>query len=322
VEDVVSHPSPDRLSILTYISQFYHKLAHSGADSGISTLSQSPASSDSEAESLRVSSSSAERRGAILSLMDGRRVRSVSCHARRRGRSEMRRPPSPPIEQENPFIEEFYNSSLKYKDLKLVKPSPSKKLLDKFNNYSLKSPSSEKSAIVDKLRKKGTENHCPKPRMVQSMFIESRKEVSLGDVSFPSSHSFRPSQTTTVLPKPSLINTAIPKPSLITTAIPKPYTNVEIQNSVSILSKTDTYLQERKRRSKSQPPEKRVKQKFEFLSTSCFSSLPHKDGREAQDKANKTDKSDSSKKSNGLMNSIRYNEVSLIAFHMTTFMNL
>ena len=131
MEDVVSHPSPDRLSILTYISQFYHKLAHSGPDSGISSLSQSPASSDSEAESLRVSSFSAERRGAILSLMDGRRVRSVSCHARRRGRSDGRRPPSPPIEQENPFIKEFYYSSLDYKDLKQVKPSPSKKLLEK-----------------------------------------------------------------------------------------------------------------------------------------------------------------------------------------------
>ena len=62
VEDVVSRP--DRLSILTYLSQvkyleenltvinllqFYHTL---GRDSGVSSLSQSPASSDTEVEPL------------------------------------------------------------------------------------------------------------------------------------------------------------------------------------------------------------------------------------------------------------------------------
>ena len=254
VEDVVSHPSPDRLSILTYISQFYHKLAHSGPDSGISSLSQSPASSDSEAESLRESSSSAERRGAIISLMDGRRVRSVSCHTRMRGRSEGRRPPSPPIEQENPFIKEFYDICLDYKDLKQVKPSPIKSFLRKLTIILRSLFLVQKLANVDKLREK--ENHCSQPRMVQSMFIESRTDFSLDNISFPSSHSVRP--------------------FLTTTAKPKPYKNVETKNSVSILSKTDTYLQERKRRSKSQPPEKRVKQQFEFLSTSCFSSLPNK----------------------------------------------
>ena len=82
----------------------------------------------------------------------------MSCHARRRGRSEGRRPPSPPIEQENPFIKEFYYSSLDYKDLKQVKPSQSKKLLEKVNNNSPKSISSEKSGNVDKLRKKRKQN--------------------------------------------------------------------------------------------------------------------------------------------------------------------
>ena len=62
VEDVVRRP--DRLSILTYLSQvkyleenltvinllqFYHTL---GRDSGVSSLSQSPASSDTEVEPL------------------------------------------------------------------------------------------------------------------------------------------------------------------------------------------------------------------------------------------------------------------------------
>ena len=125
------------MSILTYISQFCQKLAFSKPDSGISSLSESPASSDSEVESFGVSSSSAERRGAILSLMDGRRVRSVSCHARRRGRSEGRSPASPPIEKENPFIRELHNSSsVDYINTEKMK---------QVNKYSLKSLSTERS---------------------------------------------------------------------------------------------------------------------------------------------------------------------------------
>ena len=93
------HRSPDRFSLLTYLSTFYHKL--SPPDSGISSLSQSPSSSDNETEfgrrrggyealsgeavagRLKRSNSSVGRRGgqrgAIHSLMDGRRVRSLSC---------------------------------------------------------------------------------------------------------------------------------------------------------------------------------------------------------------------------------------------------
>jgi len=99
VDDVVRRP--DRLSILTYLSQFYHAL---GRDSGLSSLTNSPASSDTEVESLvgsrgRRTSSVVGRRGAVLSLMaDGRRARSAS------GPSRVSRAPSPPIEQENPFI--------------------------------------------------------------------------------------------------------------------------------------------------------------------------------------------------------------------------
>ena len=90
-----------------------------------------------------MSSLSADRRGAILSLMDGRRVRVVSGQARRRGRiegrsegrsegksegkSEGRRPPSPPTEQENPFIREMQI----YKTTKQTISIPSRKILDK-----------------------------------------------------------------------------------------------------------------------------------------------------------------------------------------------
>jgi hypothetical protein len=85
------------------------------------------------------------------------------------------------------------------------------------------------------------------------MYVKSRNNFSLADNS-----------------KTTSTNT---KPSLNTTAIPKPYTNMETENSVSILSKTQTYLQERRKRSQSQPPEKRVNQKFEFLSTFNYSSM-------------------------------------------------
>jgi len=245
VEDVVNHRSPDRLSILTYLSQYYHKFSYSGPDSGISSLSQSPASSDSEAESSGVCSSSAEKRGAILSLMDGRRVRSVSCHARRRGRSEGGRAASPPIEQDNPFRCDFDRSSIaKLQDWKQVKTSPSKQLIEKVKNISA-------PVMNVNLRQKHSQ-HYTEPRMVQSMYVESNKDFSLPFSSFQSSTNSRP--------------------SLITTAIPRPYTNTDkTQNLVSILSKTQTIIQERKKRSQSQPPEKR--KKFEFLSTSNYLPL-------------------------------------------------
>jgi len=118
VEDIVDTRSPDRFSILTYLAQFYHRL--SNPDSGISSLSQSPIGSDTETEPGRGgsiaalqdrvhgrlvrSSSTNRRRGAIHSLMDGRRVRSLSCGAGigRRGRVG-RSDSSPPIQSENPF---------------------------------------------------------------------------------------------------------------------------------------------------------------------------------------------------------------------------
>ena len=92
-----------------------------------------------------------------------------------------------------------------------------------------------------------------KPRMIQSMYVESNKDFLVNDI--------------------PMITPANSRTSVSTTAIPRPYKNVETQNSVSILSKTQTYLQEKKRRSQSQPPEKRVKQKFEFLSTSNYLAM-------------------------------------------------
>jgi len=234
VEDVVSHHPPDRLSILTYIAQFYHKLAHSGSDSGISSLSQSPASSDSEVECAGLSSLSADRRGAIMSLMDGRRMRSVSGSARRRGRSECRRPPSPPIEQENPFIREVQTPVV----------------------------TRQHSVTTVEVRKKK-----PEPRLVQSMFIQPTPSLQpLHDI--PTNPPARA------------------RPALVTTAIPRPYKNINSQNSVSIMSKTQTYLKERKRRSQSQPPEKRGKKKFEFLSTSNY-EIKVSDTKDNKEVANK-----------------------------------
>ena len=93
VKDVLRRP--DRLSMLTYLSQFYHAL--SGPDSGISSLSGSATSSDSETEWAGRGRCEVGRRGTVLSLLgQARRARSlVSC-----------RPASPPIEQENPFTSE------------------------------------------------------------------------------------------------------------------------------------------------------------------------------------------------------------------------
>jgi hypothetical protein len=55
-----------------------------------------------------------------------------------------------------------------------------------------------------------------------------------------------------------------------TTATPKPYKSVKTPNQDSILSKTQALLQERRKRSKSQPPDKRSKLNFEFLSTNNY----------------------------------------------------
>ena len=237
MEDVVKYHSPDRLSILTYISQFYHKFSNPEPDSGISSLNQSTASSDSEAESL------IKRKGAVLSLMDGRRVRSVSCLGRRRGRSEGGRPFSPPIEQENPFVKEFHN-------MKKVETNPGKNSLA----FLKKQVHATKSLpLKTHVRMKDESAHSDE-RMVQSMYVESLKEYS-------------PTYCLKIISSNS--RSFIP-----TTAIPKPYKSVKTPNQYSILSKTQALLQDRRKRSTSQPPDKRSKLNFEFLSTDNYLVLP------------------------------------------------
>ena len=57
------------------------------------------------------------------------------------------------------------------------------------------------------------------------------------------------------------------------------------QQSQSILSKTQNYLQEKRKRSQSQPPvsDKKEKRKFDFLSTANFNSTKSKKPVESQD---------------------------------------
>jgi hypothetical protein len=233
VEDVINYRSPDRLSILTYISQFYYKFSKPEPDSGISLINQSPASWDSEAES------SIRRKGAVLSLIDGRCVRSVSCHARRRVPSEGGRPFSPPIEQENPFIKEFQN-------IKQVKTSPGKKSIPILKKQEKATKSLPLKMNVGKEHERAHSDE----RMVQSMYVESLEEfLPIDCLKFNSTNS---------------------RSLIATTTIPKPYKIAETPYKDSILSKTQALLQDRRKKSKSQPPEKRLKQSFEFLSTNNY----------------------------------------------------
>ena len=150
VEDVVLHAQPDRLSILTYVAQFYHKFLVSSTDSGISSPVQSPGSSDSEAD-----------RGAVSSLMSSRRSRSVSKSGRRAA--------SPPIEKPNPFREQIK--------------------LSKVSNQPNKSTPDRRSACEPVvLRKKSVKGHA-RSRLTQSMFVDSNKDFALSEVACQSSSS-------------------------------------------------------------------------------------------------------------------------------------
>ena len=96
VEDVIV-TNPDRLSIITYVSQFYYKFYTSSADLAFSSVSVSSSSSYGEAGlCVGRGRASSIRRGAVLSLMDRRRTSSMSIMTRSRKKSG--RPNSPPIE--------------------------------------------------------------------------------------------------------------------------------------------------------------------------------------------------------------------------------
>ena len=62
--------------------------------------------------------------------------------------------------------------------------------------------------------------------------------------------------------------------------------------SISILAKTQNYLQDKRKRSQSQPPpdDKRTKRKFDFLSTANFNNFNPRQARKADRDANKSDK--------------------------------
>jgi len=103
VEDVVKHASPDERSIITYLSQFYHKLEHnsSGLDSGFSSLKNSFTKKFSSEEEPGKIQTTLPRRGAVHSLYyRERKKRPLSWH----GSMEEE---SPPIEHDNPFREEL-----------------------------------------------------------------------------------------------------------------------------------------------------------------------------------------------------------------------
>ena len=55
---------------------------------------------------------------------------------------------------------------------------------------------------------------------------------------------------------------------------PNPYSNLKTQGVTSILSETHVLIKEQKLRSKSQPPNKQSKEKFEFLSTNKYLNKP------------------------------------------------
>ena len=90
--------SPDRFSIITYVSQFYYKFYTPSEDQEITTWYNSFSSSDGNISFKKSGRAASQTRGAVLSLMDGRRTRSMSTLT-----SQRYCPASPLIENENPF---------------------------------------------------------------------------------------------------------------------------------------------------------------------------------------------------------------------------
>jgi len=223
----VARGCPDRLSILTYVSQFYHSFQADSPDSGISSPSE---------EQDRASRRGAVR-GGVHSLINIRRSRSVSA--------------SPPIQKENPFRREF----LEHVSSK-AETSPCKKLVNKFH----KQKSVEQPPV--RLRHQNTAGEKKTRRLVRSMFVEPLQDTEK-----------HPEQEKNIKPREKFQNG---RKSLIIG--PRPYRNIvgsADTESQSILSKTQNYLQEKRKRSQSQPPvDKKEKRKFDFLSTSNFNKIP------------------------------------------------
>jgi len=234
---------PDRLSILTYVSQFYHKFQSvCPPDSGISSPSH-----DTTADKSR-------RGDNVHSLLSSRRSRSVSA--------------SPPMEKENPFRREFLeNISSK------AEKSPCKKLVNKFHKQKTGNSShvgeTEHPPSV-RLRHQNKENENKTRRLVQSMFVEPLQDKRMQPVKSSSVEENKDEK-----PIKSLRMSRSSQGLLST---PKPYRTAvhqEPQQSVSILSKTQNYLHEKRKRSQSQPPvaDKKEKRKFDFLSTANFNPI-------------------------------------------------
>ena len=151
MEDVVNCENPDRLSILTYHSQFYHNFYASSLDYRVSSISEALSSGNIK-DGLRVRKgrSTSQKIGAVQSLMDGRRTRSMS--ALRRIKEGMTRPESPLVERANPFTSKtditFHLFSLSKEDIKAIE---------------------RVSSFKTKIREKKRLGE----RMVQSMFVEN-----------------------------------------------------------------------------------------------------------------------------------------------------
>ena len=156
------------------------------------------------------SNSSGRRRGAIHSLMDGRRVRSLSCGGgRKRVRSDSSG--SPPIQSENPFRFPG-NQEIKHNPAEPVNgynPETKPKTLTSVRQVEM--PEVRKVTMREKKRSSANE------RMTKSLILET----DLSEIS----------------PDPELTCSRIKSGSILSfTSVPSPYRRQESEGRVSLLS--------------------------------------------------------------------------------------